>query len=107
LAPKSEHFDQDPGWEGRNNKYTRTDLYKVVQDFGYSQTNYAGKEPGEIGGIICRSVIPAHYADSIEPKTLDDKLTASGSLALNPQRMEGTFHFGITTQPRTEDAAVF
>ncbi|MBI5684473.1 MAG: WD40 repeat domain-containing protein [Verrucomicrobia bacterium] len=91
---KTEHFDRDPGWEGKNNRFTRKDLPRVVQNFGFSASNHAGKESGEMGGTITRSVTPAWYADRTAPKTLNDKLTASGSFTLPPQRMEGTFHFG-------------
>src|SRR5688572_8309407 len=91
---RRQSFDRDPKWDERNSRYTRKDLYLVVQDFGHSPTNYAGQTSGEIGGVICRSITPAYYADKIIPKTLNDKLRASGSFTLVPQRMEGTFHFG-------------
>ena len=76
-------FTADPNWEGRGNrtaeKYART----VVQDFGYSRTNYAdGDTPGEIGGRISRSLTPATYATAIPTKTLNDPFTASGKFAV-------------------------
>lgn len=41
---KTETFNRDPGWEAFNNrmKPDPKDLRTVVQDFGYSQTNFAG-----------------------------------------------------------------
>lgn len=76
-------FTADPNWEGRGNrtaeKYART----VVQDFGYSRTNYAGGDTsGEIGGRISRSLTPATYATAIPTKTLNDHFTASGKFAV-------------------------
>jgi hypothetical protein len=82
TAIKTEHFDKDPGWEGFNNRVVPAKLVTVTQDFGYSPTNFAGKEKGEIGGRIQRAGKPAYYADKIPVKTLNDKLTASGTFAL-------------------------
>src|SRR2546421_1152218 len=79
---KAESFDKDPGWEGHNNRIVPERRPTVVQDFGYSMTNFAGKEKGELGGRITRASAPAYYADHIGPVTLDDKLSASGSFAL-------------------------
>jgi hypothetical protein len=50
TAIKRESFDDDPGWEGRNNRMIMKDPPMVIQDFGYSPTHYAGRQPGEIGG---------------------------------------------------------
>ncbi len=91
---KTESFESDPGWDALNTRFTRKDLGRVVQDFGFSASNHAGRESGEMGGTITRSITPAWYADRIAPKTLNDKLTASGSFMLPPQRAEGTLHFG-------------
>ena len=82
LALKSESFDRDPGWEGHNNRILPKFFKTVEQDFGYSATNFAGKETGEIGGRIWRSSTQASYAAKIPPKTLQDKLSASGSFAM-------------------------
>src|SRR5262249_28006477 len=81
-ALKTEHFDQDPGWEGFNNHAVPKKIPTVTQDFGYSPTNIAGKDKGEMGGRVTRSTRPAYYADKIAVKTLNDKLSASGTFAL-------------------------
>jgi hypothetical protein len=60
---KAEHFDRDPGWEGHNNRIVPKEYPTVVQDFGYSKTNVAGKAAGEMGGQVCRASEPAYYAD--------------------------------------------
>lgn len=80
--PKIEPFDRDPGWEGWNNRLLPKELPTYEQDFGYRTTNHAGSAPGEVGGQVCRASIPAYYAARIQPKTLDDKLSASGRFAI-------------------------
>ncbi|HKB02911.1 MAG TPA: hypothetical protein VKD90_11870 [Gemmataceae bacterium] len=77
---KTEHFDKDPGWEGVNNRATTPEKRAIKQDFGYSRTNHAGGQPGEVGGFITPAAEPACYARKIEPKTFRDPLTASGKL---------------------------
>src|SRR5262249_31678297 len=79
---KTEHFDQDPGWEGFNNRVVPKRIPTVTQDFGYSPTNSAGKGKGEMGGRVTRCTKPAYYAAKITGKTLNDKLSASGTFAL-------------------------
>ena len=80
---KTEHFDHDPGWEGFNNRMTPTTAPTVTQDFGYSATSFASKTlSGEIGGVVTRAAEPAWCAAKIAPRTLDDKLSASGTFAL-------------------------
>jgi len=79
---KSERFDSDPGWEGHNNRIAPSVAKTVQQDFGYRATSFAGKAKGEIGGTIWRSPTLASYAAKIPAKTLNDKLTGSGTLAL-------------------------
>ena len=73
---------RDPGWEGYNNRLVPEVTPLVTQDFGYTRTNFAAKSPGEIGGRITRASEPAWYAAKIPPKTLDDKLAASGNFTI-------------------------
>src|SRR5207302_1430326 len=49
-------FDQDPKWDGRNNRgMTTTQIIRPSFDFGFSQTRLAGgKADGELGGLIFR-----------------------------------------------------
>src|SRR6185437_8864662 len=94
AAIKSESFNSDPGWEGRNNHITPKKVKMVTQDFGYSKTHFAGKAPGEMGGTITRAFVPAFYADKIGPKTLTDKLTGSGTFALTDSTGSAGFFFG-------------
>jgi hypothetical protein len=82
LVLKTEHFDRDPGWEGFNNRITPNRFPTVKQEFGYSKTTHATKDPGEIGGQVWRSTTPAYYAKQVSRLTLQDKLEASGTFAL-------------------------
>src|SRR5262245_8933928 len=78
---RTERFDADPGWEGRNNRAAVPAKRTVRQDFGYSPaTAHAGGRPGEVGGFITPAAEPAYYARKIGRKTFDDPLAASGTL---------------------------
>ena len=90
---KAESFDRDPGWEGFNNRIEPKHVPTVTQDFGYSTTAFASKSPGEVGGRVTRSTRPASYGDKIT-KTLNDKLTASGTFALTASSPGGGLFFG-------------
>src|SRR4051794_6668984 len=71
---KTQDFDTDPGWEGSRNLATPGRVPMVTQDFGYSESNFAGRAKGEIGGSVWRSTTPAFYAAKIPTRTLNDKL---------------------------------
>ena len=92
---KTEHFDHDPGWEGRNNRIIPKEYPTVVQAFGYSQTHFAGAAAGEMGGQVWRASEPAYYGDKIGPRTLDDKLSASGTFALTKTSPGSGVFFGF------------
>jgi len=93
---KTEHFDHDPGWEGYNNHLPPKKSATVKQDFGYSPTNFAGKAAGEMGGDIQRATKPASYAAALTPaKTLETKLSASGSFAVTGVHGGGGVFFGF------------
>jgi hypothetical protein len=82
-AERTETFDRDPGWEGRNNRATSIPARTIVQDFGYSPGSHraGGRAAGEIGGTITPAAEPAFYARRIRPRSLRDRLTASGTLS--------------------------
>jgi hypothetical protein len=82
-------FTSDPGWESFRNRLVTEPLQETRQHFGYRTTNRAGgRAPGEIGGWMKRSLTPAWYAKVIPPRTLNDRLTASGRFAVT--RDEGS-----------------
>src|SRR5262245_59093370 len=104
AAERTERFDKDPGWEGRNNRATEPAKRTVRQDFGYSPTAHAGGKPGEVGGLITPAAEPAYYARKIAPKTLNDPLTASGRLACKGRPFHvliGFFNAGTVNEWRT------
>src|SRR3954467_13860772 len=95
-ALKTEHFDHDPGWEGINNRVVPKKVQLVKQDFGYSATNFAGQAAGEMGGTVQRSTKPAIYGAALAPaKTLDDKLSASGTFAITECHPGAGLFFGF------------
>ena len=99
---KKESFDNDPGWESFNNRIVPKKLTTVTQDFGYSTTNVAGKAKGEIGGRVTRTGKPAYYAAAIAPKTLDEKLSASGTFALTTTSSSTGVFFGWFNADQSE-----
>lgn len=78
-----EAFDVDPGWEGFRNRLLPARFPVVRQEFGYRESHFAGGErTGEIGGTVCRAFRRAYYAQTIGPKSLDERLSASGRIAV-------------------------
>ena len=79
----AEDFSKDPNWDGSRNrgKFTESEPHGV-QNFGFSDTAFAGGKPGEIGGIFWRDVKGGHYADRVGPLSLEDPLEASGKVNL-------------------------
>jgi hypothetical protein len=76
-------FDTDPNWDGFRNRLIPPRKNVVKQSFGYRKSKHAGgKDAGEIGGTVQRSTHRATYGKSIEPLTLKDRLSASGTFAV-------------------------
>jgi hypothetical protein len=86
LVPGSasalETFDTDPGWEAVNNRPGPDAGVMREQSFGYSATQFAGGETGEIGGRVDRTFTPARYATPVPTRSLQDRLEASGRFAV-------------------------
>src|SRR5213594_2293059 len=81
LLLKTETFDTDPGWDGRNNRATDPAPRQIVQNFGFSSSSTnAGGPAGEIGGFIAPAGEPAFYGKVIAPMSFNDSLSASGIL---------------------------
>jgi len=79
---KTETFDRDPHWDGRNNHSDNVKPLKVVQNFGYSATERVGDKTGAIGGLLTPAAEPAFYAKVIPDGTFNEALTASGQFKL-------------------------
>jgi len=82
-------FATDEGWRGlRNREDYLTPIVRPRFDFGHSPTQFAGgKGSGELGGLVFRGDCRypekmGHYADRLEPLTLDAPIKASGKVAL-------------------------
>ena len=90
-AERTERFDRDPGWEGRNHRSVMP--RKVRQDFGFSATAHAGGKAGEMGGFITPTAEPAFYAKKLPPSTFKDRLSASGTLACTGQAFHALIGF--------------
>jgi hypothetical protein len=81
AGEKTERFDRDPGWDGRNHRSTAFSPRVVRQDFGFSPTQHAGgRAPGEAGGLITPAAEPVFYAKPIPKKSLNEPMSASGVL---------------------------
>jgi hypothetical protein len=79
---QTERFDRDPGWDGHNNRSPVPEPRRVRQDFGWSGSRRAGSTGGEIGGFISPSAEPAYYGKTLPDRTLNDPLSASGTLVV-------------------------
>jgi hypothetical protein len=80
LVLKTETFNTNPNWDGRNNRATDPGPRQIVQNFGFSATTNAGGPAGEIGGFITPAGEPAFYGKAIAPVSFNDPLSASGIL---------------------------
>jgi hypothetical protein len=88
AGERRESFDRDPGWEGLDNRLVPEPARRTRQDFGHRETRHAGgRQAGEVGGWVQRSLTPAWYGKAIAPRTLDHRLSASGKFAV--RRDEG------------------
>src|SRR5262249_3084190 len=92
---RSQDFSRDPGWDAAGNRatYKATDV-AGAHNFGFSDTNYAGGKPGEIGGIFWRSGKYGYYADRVGPLTLDDRLEAGGKVVLKVGAPDSDMYLG-------------
>lgn len=88
LEGVKEDFSKDPGWEENGNRAKFVDrAVRPYHDFGFSQTKYAGGQPGETGGIIWRAdekkpEQSGYYADRVGPLGMDQPLHAGGRVAM-------------------------
>jgi hypothetical protein len=92
-------LSKDPGWDSRGNHVEFHEADFQRQDFGYSQTNWAGEMLGEIGGTFSRvePIDPLHgyYADDIGKLTLDDPISFSGNVCFTRGGTDAGMFFGF------------
>src|SRR5438477_3839824 len=79
---RTQTFDRDPHWDGRNNRSQVPPPRVVRQEFGYSRTAHAARGAGEIGGFVTPAAEPAYYAKVIPVCSLREPLSASGTLSV-------------------------
>lgn len=96
LVHVREDFSSDPHWEGFQNRMVCRNCPTVIQNFGWSRTTHTSEARGEIGGRIDNSRVQAYYAMPLgRPLTFDDKLSASGKLALRHIGLRGVGYIGF------------
>jgi hypothetical protein len=99
AGEKTERFDRDPGWDGRNNRIV--EAREIKQDFG--------EAAGRIGGWITPAAEPAYYAKVLGSRSLKDRFTASGTLAVEPgggNTLVGFFNAETVNEWRTPNSIV-
>jgi hypothetical protein len=90
---------QDPRWEGRNShaQYPEPNFHGM-HSYGWSQTNWAGKATGEIGGLFWRTEPPdplfSYYGDDIGELTLEDPISFSGTICFADGMTDAAAYFG-------------
>jgi hypothetical protein len=89
-------FDSDPGWEGKGNRVEFRDrVRRPFHDLGFSETDYAGGQKGEVGGFVWRDERPACYAMPIAPVTLEQPLFASGKISFRGAGSDSAVYLGF------------
>jgi len=91
---------QDPHWEGKNNRARWTEPnFQAMNDYGYSQTNWAGQQPGEVGGLFWRTEPEdphfSYYGDDVGGLTLDDPISFSGHIRFVTGMTDAAGYFGF------------
>ncbi len=92
---RSQDFSQDPHWDAHGNhaSYQSKDA-PGAHDFGFSNTNFAGGEPGEVGGTFWRGGKYAYYAGRVGPLSVDDRLEARGKVLLKVGGPDADMYLG-------------
>lgn len=106
AAERTENFDVDPQWDAHNNRSTAFQPQRITQRFGFSPTHHAGGAmAGEMGGLVNPAAEAAFYAKKIPDATFDDRLTASGVMAMPGEQpfhaVLGFFNAGTLNEWRT------
>lgn len=73
---------------------SRTNDAGFIQDYGFTDSANAGGPNGEAGGTITRRAVRNYYADrsSIKGLTLNDYISASGTLFITQPATNATWH---------------
>lgn len=78
-------LSKDPGWLGQGNRVSFLAWsFHSRQDYGFMETNWAGNQIGEIGGLFWATELNdplyGYYADDIGSLSLDDPISFSGNV---------------------------
>lgn len=110
AAERTQRFDRDPQWDGRNHRATVPEPQLVTQQFGYSQTgNAGGAAIGEIGGLLTPAAEPTYYARPVGPSSFDDVLEAAGTFCATGRQFHvlvGFFNSATVNEWRTPNSIV-
>ena len=92
------NLTQNPGWEGRGNRVQFNEEDFQRQNFGYSETNWAGGQVGEIGGVFYRTEpndpLHGYYADDVGKLTLEDPISFCGKISFVDGGTDAGVFFG-------------
>jgi hypothetical protein len=92
-------LSKEPGWESHGNRVRFVEQDFQRQDFGYSETNWAGERIGELGGTFFRAEpndpIFGYYADDVGTLTLDDPISFSGNVCFTHDSTDTGMYFGF------------
>ena len=91
-------LSKDPGWEGQGNEVTFRERDFQRQNFGFSETNWAGEKPGEVGGETYRAEpndpTYGYYGVETGNLTLDDPISFRGSICFTEGGTDAAIYFG-------------
>ena len=110
MLTKTENFDANPNWDGRNNRSNTPAPRSVVQNFGFQTTNhFAQASGGEVGGRVHPTGEPAYYAQTTSTRTFNDTLMASGKVVLDGggNTLLGFFNSNTVNEWRNPNAVMF
>lgn len=92
-------LSKDPGWEGVGNRVEFLEQDFQRQNYGFSETNWAGEQIGEIGGWFtsAETIDPlfGYYADDIGRLTLDDPIEFSGRVCYVNESTDSGMYIGF------------
>lgn len=83
VAKLQERAPLGAGWEGERNRI-EGQVHPKRQEFGYIAPTQGGQgREGRIGGVVWRSIEPAHYGKPVGSFSFEDPLSCSGTLWLH------------------------
>src|SRR5688572_24857517 len=108
MVTRTQTFDTNPNWDGRNNRSSTPPLRTVTQNFGYRATANAGGAPGEVGGLINPAGEAAYYAKAFPARDFGQTLSASGKMKLDGggHALLGFFNDNTVNEWRTPNSVV-